>query len=689
MTFDKDALYDFLHRTDFAEQTRGDFESNNFLYDHNEVQELYFNPAHNYDLYLTGITGLNKTKMLQGVLSDLIKSGVSRQNIIYADFELPFIREMSIEEIIEFFPKQNNNNLYLIINEIGLRENFFTEVRKKREHHPNVKLLASCSVPFLIYEQLQDVPDDLSKVIVLSPKNESNIKSESETFGVYGHLKYNIKNGICEIKGLTKDGKEHFKHVIPPEINGCPVKIIASGAFHHRSNLTEIEIPDTVVYIGDYAFTKCDSLTKIKLPKKLTHVGDCAFLGAKKLKTIIGGNNIEHIGCSALYATEWLTNQTDDYVVLGRVLYQYKGLNNKVILPKGVFVLGSYAFRNTNIAEIDLAEIENIEEGCFFGCENLTVVKNHTNEHIPAFMFYNCRSLCIYGGKIKFAAKYAFYNCRTLREITFDKADIGAGAFEKCEGLINVYGNIRSAGTSSFYGASTTQIDLRSAKKIGDCAFMGSQLNELILMNAEEIGRHAFADLSQLKEVSIQTNAEIREKIFLGSVSITRAELSGKYPLKYYFNDRPPIEKLTVNGDCCDNFCSYNDTLKEVSILNGRIGNWAFYYNTNLNNVNMLKCKSIGAWAFAYCDRLRNVMIPESVTYIEMNAFRYCRKLFEIELQSTEPIMFGANAFYSTAMDKRFFVKNVEPYFNIPIWREYLPNLTIRGKQKETGQRKN
>jgi hypothetical protein len=675
MIFDNDTLYRFLHETDFDMAIDDNFDNRNFLYDYNEVQELYLDTAYSYNVYLTGVTGLNKTKLLHRIVSDLIKNGVSKQNIIYADFELAFIREMPFDVITEFFPKQLNRDFFLVVNEIGLKENFFAEVRKMRELYPNVRLLASCSIPFLIYEYLQDNPDDYSKIVVLSPKNESNVKSESDTFGVYNNLKYNIKNDICEIKGMTGHGKTLSKHIIPSEINGYPVKIIASGAFHHRTELNEIELPDTIEYIGDYAFTKCDNLKEIKLHKNLMYIGDCAFLGATKLKIIIGGDNVTHIGCSAFYATEWLAKQSGDFVTLGKVLYRYNGDKYKVIPPKRVSVLSSYAFRTTDITEIDLKRIGSIGEGCFYGCEKLTNVKNYTHEHIQAFMFYNCRSLHAFNDKIEVAYKYSFYNCFALEEIIFDKAEIGTGAFENCGKLITANGSIKSAGKSAFYNAAIMTADLKKVKTIGDYAFLGSQLCELQLQNVCAIGRYAFADISQLKEVYLQNCTEIKERIFQNSISIIKAKLSGKYPLSYYFGGKPPIEKLSVNGDCCDNFCRDNNILKELHILNGDIGNWAFYNNVNLIFVKLQQCTTIGAWAFAHCEQLEELTVPKSVQYIKMNAFRYCRKLSKIELQSSKPVMFGTNAFYFTAENKHFFVINKKQYLNIPIWQDYIPNM--------------
>lgn len=117
-------------------------------------------------------------------------------------------------------------------------------------------------------------------------KNASNIKHESQTFGVFEEFKYNQKGDVIEIKGLTKEGKGMTHHTVPAMINGKTVRIIASGAFHDRSEMLSIDLPDTIEMIGDYAFSKCCNLTEISLPKALTYIGDHSFLGAKNSKEL-------------------------------------------------------------------------------------------------------------------------------------------------------------------------------------------------------------------------------------------------------------------------------------------------------------------------------------------------------------------------------------------------------------------
>ena len=64
---------------------------------------------------------------------------------------------------------------------------------------------------------------------------------------------------------------------IPKEIDGIPVRKIASGAFNNCVLLTQLIIPDSVEEIGNNAFYGCSSLKEIKLPAKIKTIDISMF----------------------------------------------------------------------------------------------------------------------------------------------------------------------------------------------------------------------------------------------------------------------------------------------------------------------------------------------------------------------------------------------------------------------------
>lgn len=74
---------------------------------------------------------------------------------------------------------------------------------------------------------------------------------------------------------------------------------IANSAFMNCKSLTEIELPNSYVYIGKYAFYGCTSLSSIKLPSALEIINNSAFKLCEVLTTIVLPNTIKKIGVSA------------------------------------------------------------------------------------------------------------------------------------------------------------------------------------------------------------------------------------------------------------------------------------------------------------------------------------------------------------------------------------------------------
>ena len=52
------------------------------------------------------------------------------------------------------------------------------------------------------------------------------------------------------------------------------------------SKATNINISNSVISIGNYAFWECSSLQSITIPNSVTSIGDCAFWGCSSLKEI-------------------------------------------------------------------------------------------------------------------------------------------------------------------------------------------------------------------------------------------------------------------------------------------------------------------------------------------------------------------------------------------------------------------
>jgi len=116
---------------------------------------------------------------------------------------------------------------------------------------------------------------------------------------------------------------------IPSKIEGEPVISIGNNAFQN-CGLMEVDIPKSVLSIGNHSFADNSGLKSVSLPVGLLNIGDGAFAG---------------------------TGITD------------------IKLPNSLISIGMFAFSTSSLMSIDIPEnIKNIETGVFYDCSDLTNV---------------------------------------------------------------------------------------------------------------------------------------------------------------------------------------------------------------------------------------------------------------------------------------------------------------------------
>ena len=672
MIFDNDFVKKFLFEEIKKLEDIDIFYDKNLIYDYNEVQELYFNKE-NFQVFLLGKENLNKFSMLKKIVYDIRSRGVFEKDILFLDMSYPFLRNFDYINYLDL-NFDHNQNFYLIINEIQMLENWKEFITVLKSDFPRVKLIASSSLATPMHEYFHDLNDGDIRIVVLSKKNKSNIKSTQTSFGIFNEFKFNIKDGICEIKGLTVAGKKMGEHVVPAEINGYPVKVIASGAFHHRVELKKITLPNSIEYIGDYAFTKCINLKSIKFPEDLRYIGDCAFLGCSELYDINGGENVDFIGNAAFYDTQWLNENKSEFITLGKTLYRFVGDQNEFILPDNIRSLSPYCFANAKIESINLKDIVFVGEGTFYNCESLKKVTGFNQKEIKAFQFYNCKNLENLDLTFNYVGKFGFYGCSKLSKMDFYKAEVKDNSFENCINLKCVIHNIINVGKAAFYNTGLCSIDFRKTDIIDDFAFYNSRIYHLDLSSVKYIYNYAFSNIETLESVSINPEASIGKLIFYKSNNIINATLGGYYCLDNYFGETSRIKNLVINGYCVNNINRDNEFLEMLEVNCQEVGHWAFYNNINLKNVE-LNINSFGAWSFAYCKSIETVLIPSKVDFIEMNTFRYCSNLKKVLILNDSLVSFGANAFYGVNDDINFYVSSKQNYNNSDLWKNFLSKM--------------
>lgn len=98
-----------------------------------------------------------------------------------------------------------------------------------------------------------------------------------------GCLVYSRQQESIVIKRYSGIGK---KAVIPASIEGLPVTTIDKKAFLSCKTLKEIELPNTLQELGDWAFAHAEYLRLVTVPRRELVRGKDLFLGCKRLREI-------------------------------------------------------------------------------------------------------------------------------------------------------------------------------------------------------------------------------------------------------------------------------------------------------------------------------------------------------------------------------------------------------------------
>jgi hypothetical protein len=117
-----------------------------------------------------------------------------------------------------------------------------------------------------------------------------------------------------ELKGYSINGYAFIGPVetmkIPKSIWDIPVVRVAKLRGNFLHTILSVDIPDSVVEIGDNAFSGCYSLTDITIPNSVTKIGASAFQNCLELQCITIPRGVREIGSKAFHNCPKLTSAT-------------------------------------------------------------------------------------------------------------------------------------------------------------------------------------------------------------------------------------------------------------------------------------------------------------------------------------------------------------------------------------------
>lgn len=360
---------------------------------------------------------------------------------------------------------------------------------------------------------------------------------------------------------------------------------IPDGMFLNCQNIEEINLPQSLEFIGERAFEGCISLKTLRINStNLRSIGTSAFKNCVQLgkydeaaQTGLSGipSTVKAIGADAFLNCKFLSDVSGDYVVLGdKILYLYRGVSEIITLPRDIKVINYGAFANKS----------NIR----------TIVFDDTqvNTDLTAIMdraFENCTSLehVILHKKLNYIGAYAFNNCNKLtKAILFSESvpELSAGAFNGVmnefvvytvidgytfdpawqsvtviKGNIMVYNNWAFMYTDTlsikmlqYYGASNEVVlgrqfndgnQNRNVVGVADYAFVRGMEKLTLSLNIPAADPKVFAGITRLNELTLQNsndtvnfNKAYLYNLVLNNSGLTTLNIGGGVRLRDVFN---------------------------------------------------------------------------------------------------------------------------------------------------------
>ena len=358
---------------------------------------------------------------------------------------------------------------------------------------------------------------------------------------------------------------------IPSTYQGKKITAIDDNAFY-KSNVERLILPDSINYIGNYAFAESTKLKGISTPDDLVTIGDNAFYGCTRLKSFKTSEKTTTIGSSAFrkcVSLETLVLREGLETIKVGAFGRCSSLE-EVLIPKSVTNIGGAIFTYcTDLEEIKVAdgnEKYKAETNCLIDIENNELISGCKKSSIPngvitigesAFEGISELKKINFPDSVKTIETGAFHGCSKLGlesngSVNFNKVEvIGRLVFSNCNSLIyvNLSGNLSEVGANAFANCEkleTVYITAEGLTSLRNFTFFNcSKLKNVDLgNNIAKIEQNCFGNCLALTDIYIPSSIiELEGYVFSGCNSslVIKTELTGElsgFNEKYnYIND--------------------------------------------------------------------------------------------------------------------------------------------------------
>ncbi len=485
------------------------------------------------------------------------------------------------------------------------------------------------------------------------------------------NFEYCYINGGIKIVKYTGD---NTTVTVPQIINGDYVISIGEKTFYGCKNVTSIVLPESLMYIDNFAFYNCSALDCLYIPDgvKSVYSSSTVFSGCPAhLYANIGSDAAKALSKAGFYFCEKgnenvrLKYTFFDGNITGLEASAYNTSINVAHIPGEVTAIAQNGFSNCySLAEVTFEEgIKLLSDGSFSKCTSLK------NVDLPD-------SLTTIGDK-------AFISCSALESLIIPKgvtsvSDSGL-VFSGCPARL--YAEIGSEGakalsrsnlyfyvqnydnaklkytfdsfdeimqlTASAYNKTITSVQIPTGVTaiepygFSDCI----SLTEITIPEGVVyLDKNAFYNCSSLVFVALpESLITIEREVFENCTKINELYIPDGVTMigDYAFLNCLNLEtiRFSENVESLGYYVFQNCTnLKEINLSNSisQIGNGAFKGCTELESISLsYSLTSISSYMFENCSELKEVRMSVNVMAIESFAFRHCKKLERVLFSDT------------------------------------------------------
>lgn len=317
----------------------------------------------------------------------------------------------------------------------------------------------------------------------------------------------------------------------------------------------------------------------------------------------------------------------EEFVIEDGVLTGYTGENAVVQIPDTVTTIGRGAFKgNTVVEQVIIPDtVSSLELFCFEDCTNLKYVQMGAGvTSIASKCFYNCVSLnqVVVPEGVKKISSMAFMGCSSLADITLPKSlpeGIGSSAFTGTPWLEKILAdnNQMAIYDGCLFACGIKEGVVTIPDTVSNCAvqlFAQSGITELVLPDSlHEIPAGFCYGASRLRLVKMGDSVKkIGESAFEGCSALGEISLS---------------LGITALPEGVFASCSSLEKVKLPTSITS-IGVRAFANCSKLSEIRLNEgLKKLSWFAFANCDKLTKVVVPDSVIYMDEEAFKDSKQI--------------------------------------------------------------